>query len=88
LLGRARRRVTGRFFDGLPGFSPSDPGGARVVAVVANQMKPRLRNVHEKPGQEILAIEGLSIETGGLLVAVSSDRPVEVQSLEGKRGPE
>jgi hypothetical protein len=34
--------------------------------------------VHEEPGQEVLAIEGLSIDSCGLLVQISSDGAVEV----------
>jgi hypothetical protein len=47
-------------------------------------MKPRLWNVHEEPGQKVLAIEGFAIGPRGLLVAVPSDGPVEIHRARGR----
>jgi hypothetical protein len=76
LFGRVRRRSVP--FATRLGISPPRSGNARVVAVETHEMKPRFRNVHEEPGQEVLAIEGLSIDSCGLLVQISSDGAVEV----------
>jgi hypothetical protein len=47
------------------------------VAVVAGQVKPRLRHVHEEPGQQLLAVEGLAVAARSLLVPVPSDGAIE-----------
>lgn len=67
--------------------SPPSPSRARIVTVVANEMQPRSRNVHQQPGQELLWIEGLSVGSSGALVPVSSDGAVEIEPFEGQRWP-
>jgi hypothetical protein len=55
------------------------------VAVVADDMKPGGRNVHQEADQEIVAIEQLVSWPVRPLVPVAGHRPVELEPLERQR---
>jgi hypothetical protein len=84
LLRRLRDRRSFRFAGLIVPAAPS-PNRARVVAVVADDMKPGGRNVHQEAGQEIMAIEQLGSWPVRPLVPVAGHRPLELEPLERQR---